>query len=143
MAGLGEVEFDSASLVLKDLLSLAAKARFEVDRDRRVIVAYHGERVPLRQLSDGYQSVVATAVDILDVMTTVWPNLGDAEGVVLLDEIGAHLHPTWKMRIVSSIRRAAPGLQFVTSTHDPLCLRGLGEGEVAVMRRDENNRVFA
>ena len=143
MAGLGEVEFDSASLVLKDLLSLAAKARFEVDRDKRVIVNYHGERVPLRQLSDGYQSVVATAVDILDVMTTVWPNLQDAEGVVLLDEIGAHLHPTWKMRIVSSIRRAAPGLQFVTSTHDPLCLRGLGEGEVVVMRRDPNNRVFA
>jgi hypothetical protein len=114
-----------------------------VDKDKRVIVAYHGERVPLRQLSDGYQSVVATAVDVLDVMTMVWPNLLDAEGIVLLDEIGAHLHPTWKMRIVSSIRRAAPGIQFVTSTHDPLCLRGLGEGEVVVMKRDANNRVLA
>jgi uncharacterized protein (TIGR02646 family) len=143
MAGLGVVEFDSASLVLKDLLSLAAKARFEVGKDKCVIVAYHGERVPLRQLSDGYQSVVATAVDILEVMTSVWPNLLDAEGIVLLDEIGAHLHPTWKMRIVSSIRRAAPGVQFVTSTHDPLCLRGLGEGEVVVMKRDANNHVFA
>jgi uncharacterized protein (TIGR02646 family) len=143
MAGLKDVQFDSASLVLKDLLSLAAKARFEVDKDKRVIVADHGERVPLRQLSDGYQSVVATAVDILDVMTTVWPNLLDAEGIVLLDEIGAHLHPTWKMRIVSSIRRAAPGVQFVTSTHDPLCLRGLGGGEVVVMKRDANYHVLA
>ena len=143
MAGLKDVQFDSASLVLKDLLSLAANARFEVDKDKRVIVAEHRERVPLRQLSDGYQSVVATAVDILDVMTRVWPNLLDAEGIVLLDEIGAHLHPTWKMRIVSSIRRAAPGVQFVTSTHDPLCLRGLGTGEVVVMKRDANHRVLA
>jgi len=44
---------------------------------------------------------------------------------------------------VRSIRRAAPGVQFLTSTHDPLCLRGLGAGEVVVMERDENHRVRA
>ncbi len=136
------MEFDTATLILKDLLSLAANARFIVEKGR-VMVVDHGEKVSLRQLSDGYQSVVATAVDILEVMTKVWPNLLEAEGIVLLDEIGAHLHPTWKMRIVGAIRRAAPAVQFVTSTHDPLCLRGLGAGEVVVMQRDENQRVRA
>jgi hypothetical protein len=38
------------------------------------------------------------------------------------------------MRIVKSLRMAFPRLQFLVSTHDPLCLRGLNEGEVTVMR---------
>jgi len=70
-----------------------------------------------------------------------WPKLQDAEGIVLLDEIGAHFHPAWKMRIVESMRRAFPGMQFIATTHDPLCLRGLGEGEVVVMRRDQAQNV--
>jgi hypothetical protein len=135
------LEFETATAVLKNLLGLATNARFEIDDNRRVIVVDHGERVPLSQLSDGYQSVLGTAVDILDVLTRVFPNLLVAEGIVLLDEIGAHLHPTWKMRIVKSLRQAVPAVQFVTSTHDPLCLRGLGAGEVVVMERDENHRI--
>lgn len=136
------LQFDTAALVLKDLLRLEEDATFLV-KDGRVLVDEHGDKVPLRQLSDGYQSVLATAIDILQVMTRLWPNLVDAEGIVLLDEIGAHLHPTWKMRIVGSMRRAVPGIQFVTSTHDPLCLRGLGAGEVVVMQRDEDDKVRA
>lgn len=144
LVGLGEagdLQFDTAAAVLKELLRLDPQARF-LRAGERILVMEHGERVPLRQLSDGYQSVVATAADILDILTNVYTNLDDASGLVLLDEIGAHLHPSWKMRIVDSIRRAVPGLQFVTSTHDPLCLRGLEAGEVVVMRRDERHRVF-
>ena len=136
------VEFDSAALVLKDLLSLEADARLTVEAGR-VVVFQHGAKVPLRMLSDGYQSVVATAIDIFEVVTRLWPNLESAEGIVLLDELGAHLHPTWKMKIVGAVRKALPGVQFITSTHDPLCLRGLSAGEVAVMQRDENDVVHA
>jgi hypothetical protein len=140
LTGLEPYQFDSAALVLKDLLRLGAHASFLVEGGR-VLVAEHRDVVPLRQVSDGYQSVVATAIDILEVVMRLWPNVADAEGIVLLDEIGAHLHPTWKMRIVESIRRALPGIQFVTSTHDPLCLRGLGAGEVVVMQRDEDEKL--
>jgi len=136
------VEFRSAVLVLKDLLSLGPDARLEVE-GKQVTIVQHRDRVPLRVLSDGYQSVVATAIDIFEVLTRLWHNLDDAEGIVLLDELGAHLHPTWKMQIVESMRKALPGVQFVTSTHDPLCLRGLTAGEVIVMQRDEQGRVEA
>jgi hypothetical protein len=47
------------------------------------------------------------------------------------------------MRIVRSMREIFPRVQFLASTHDPLCLRGLDDGEVVVMRRDNNNRVTA
>ena len=136
----GDAEFDIAALALKDLLDLAPEAKLHRERGR-VMVFQHGDKVSLKALSDGYQSVVATAIDIFEVVTRLWPNLEAAEGIVLLDELGAHLHPTWKMRIVDAVRKTLPGVQFITSTHDPLCLRGLSAGEVVVMQRDERGRV--
>ncbi|HJZ96454.1 MAG TPA: AAA family ATPase [Candidatus Solibacter sp.] len=139
---LKDADFNNVAIVLKDLLALDNDA--ELFRDKRtVMVRCPGIKVPIRQLSDGYQATVAMSVDILEVATRLWPTALQAEGIVLLDEIGSHLHPTWKMRIVESLRRAFPGMQFIATTHDPLCLRGLAEGEVVVMRRDEAGRVEA
>jgi uncharacterized protein (TIGR02646 family) len=142
LLGLDRREFNRVALVLKDLLALDADA--ELIREKRaVMVRTRGVKIPLRQLSDGYQAVVAMSVDMLEVAIRLWPSLQEAEGIVLLDEIGSHLHPTWKMRIVDSLRKAFPGMQFIASTHDPLCLRGLSEGEVAVMRLDQSGQIEA
>lgn len=139
---LDQDRFDNISPILRDLLPLPPDAEF-VPEGGHVVVVAHGARVPLRQLSDGYQSVVAMTVDILQVALRIWPNLQEAEGTVLLDEVGAHLHPTWKMRAVTSFRKALPAMQFLATSHDPLCLRGLGKGEVAVMRRGDDSQVFS
>jgi hypothetical protein len=62
-------------------------------------------------------------------------SLARARAVVLIDEVEAHLHPKWKMRIVQGLRRALPHVTFILTTHDPLCLRGLAAEEVRVFRR--------
>ena len=64
-------------------------------------------------------------------------NLETAHGVVLVDEIETHLHPRWKMRVMSSLREAFPRIQFIVTTHDPLCVRGMDDGEVIVLVRNE------
>lgn len=64
-----------------------------------------------------------------------WGTIEAAEGIVLVDELGAHLHPTWQMRVTESLRETFRRVQFVATTHDPLCLRGLRDGEVVVLRR--------
>lgn len=110
----------------------------------RVLGVIGGVRVPLRQLSAGYQSVIALVADIMSVMHFRWKgHMRAAQGIVLLDEIGEHLHPTWKKKIVRSLRTVFPGVQFVATTHDPLCLRGVRDGEVVLMRRGERNRIVA
>ncbi|MGH8235989.1 MAG: AAA family ATPase [Steroidobacteraceae bacterium] len=135
-------DFDSVAIVLKDLLALDEEAELLLEKGR-VLVRMHDGKMPLRQLSDGYQAVIAMTVDVLEVAKRLWPHVTEAEGIVLLDEIGSHLHPLWKMRIVDSLRRAFPGMQFIATTHEPLCLRGLVEGEVVVMRRDAAKRIEA
>src|SRR5262249_59934446 len=96
---------------------------------------------PLNRLSEGYKTIVATVVDVMREMLEYWPDLESAKGVVLIDELETHLHPRWKMRIVQRLRRAMPQVQFVATTHDPLCLRGLYDGEAQVLQRDADKRI--
>ncbi|WP_451995835.1 AAA family ATPase [Azospirillum argentinense] len=91
---------------------------------------------PLTDLSAGYQTVFAISVDIMKLLFERWDTLASATAIVLIDEIDAHLHPRWKMRIVRSLRDAFPYVQFIASTHDPLVLRGIRNGEVGLMRRE-------
>lgn len=135
--------FDTIARALSDLLMLATDERLV--RGRSEIDAVVGQRdgVPLRQLSDGFQSVVALATDIMKILLERWPTVEDAEGIVLLDEIEAHLHPTWKIEIVERLRRTFPRVAFIVSTHDPLCLKGLQTGETVLLRRDERRRIVA
>lgn len=98
----------------------------------------------LRELSDGYQSMLGLAADILEIVYSLgWESARSAQGVVLIDELGNHLHPAWRMRVVGALRNAFPQVQFIYSTHDPLCLRGLAQGEVAVLRLNQRQQVQA
>lgn len=126
--------FGSASLALKDLLRLPEEARIYVEGGK-VLLAVDGLIHGLDDLSAGYESVLVMAADIMaGVMGTV-RDLRYATGIVLLDEIDAHLHPRWKMRIVESLRNTFSSMQFLVTTHEPLCLRGLDAEEVVVLER--------
>ena len=134
-------DFDYAARALTALLpGKPRRWRFRAGRND-VIVDPEG---PLRQLSDGYQSVIGLACDVMATMHQSFRGgMEAAEGIVLIDELGAHLHPQWKMRLTKVLRQAFPRLQCVTTTHDPLCLRGLRNGEVMTIEKTTRGRVFA
>jgi hypothetical protein len=69
-----------------------------------------------------------------------------AKAIILIDEIEAHLHPRWKMQIMTALRQTFPNAYFIATTHDPLCLRGMYENEVVVFNRiriskNKNNEI--
>jgi hypothetical protein len=102
----------------------------------QIEIEYGGRRKALRDMSDGFQSIVALAGDIAIGVQNWWDILREAEGIVLLDKIEVHLHPTWKISIVERLRQTCPMLSFVVTTHDPLCLKGLEGDEIVVLRQD-------
>jgi uncharacterized protein (TIGR02646 family) len=137
---LDEEQFPFVARALKDLLLL--RDDDSLHREGGIVYAdVMGSRLTLRQLSDGLQSVLALATDIIIATHDHWPSMQDAEGIVLLDEIEAHLHPSWKLQIVQRLRRTFPRLNFLVTTHDPLCLRGLEDGEIALLRRDRGYQI--
>jgi CRP-like cAMP-binding protein len=113
----------------------------EGDEAQRIMVRTQARVTPLHQLSDGYKSLFAMVINIMRGLLADRKDLEYARGVVLIDEIESHLHPRWKMRIVKSLRTALPGVQFIFTTHDPLCLRGMKHGEVAVIYRDSEGEL--
>lgn len=137
--------FGYSSLALKDLLVREAEDKlFRRNGLVKLRLADFGASISLEELSDGYQSIVALIADILNVMLRTWPTADKSQGIVLIDEIDVHLHPRWKIEIVNRLRRVFPRVQFVVTTHDPLCLLGTRPGEVHVLHRDAaSERVVA
>lgn len=133
--------FSKAEEVLRDLFNLPDTAKFQKSNGK-LELSIDGRPNSIGQLSSGYQSIFAVIVDMLQMFYTIWGNPRQAEGIVLLDEMDAHLHPKWQMRIVRSLRKAFPSVQFIASTHQPLCLRGLSASEIAVMTLDTGGKVI-
>lgn len=96
-------------------------------------------KTPLGLVSSGFRSVLSMACHVIrgliEAQGASSASLANERAVVLIDEVEAHLHPRWKMRVVRGLREALPGVTFIMTTHDPLCLRGLSAGELVVLRR--------
>jgi len=109
---------------------------------RKVIVKFTDNRFYLDQLSAGYATMIAIAADIMSgIPPDKLPNMEEAQGIVLLDEIGTQLHPRWRMKVVSDLRRAFPKMQFIATTHEPLCLKSLWRSEVVILQRTDDNDI--
>ena len=51
-------------------------------------------------------------------------------GLVLIDEIDAHLHPKWQRQVVDDLKRTFPSIQFVCTSHSPFIIQSLETGEL-------------
>ena len=98
------------------------------------------------QLSDGYKIVLVLALDLVSrileanaCIDNITPEeLLQSEGIVLIDEVDLHLHPSWQQRILGDLQRTFPNIQFIVSTHSPQvvssvpkeCVRIINDGEI-------------
>ncbi len=95
-------------------------------------------------LSQGTQSILQILSRLLFGYAEYYdfpPDLGEKPGIMIIDEIDAHLHPTWQGRVIPTLTRHFPNLQIFCSTHSPLILAGLKTGQVQLLRRNENAKV--
>lgn len=96
-----------------------------------------GAKIPFQALSDGYRALIGWVADLLYHVCFTCPNgkkLVDNRGIAMVDEVDLHLHPGWQMRIVESLARALPNIQFIFTSHSPLVAGSLEWMNVIVMR---------
>jgi uncharacterized protein (TIGR02646 family) len=141
LASLRGRAFDEVARTIRMILPVGDDDQLVNDPRSGICVLAQGQLTPVGQLSEGYRSVFAMVADICRNLLEHWSNLEIAHGVVLVDEIETHLHPRWKMRVMSSLREAFPRVQFVVTTHDPLCIRGMDDGEVVVLARNKEGGI--
>ena len=125
---------------------LPAGVRIEDVTSRNVMFRdANGVVVPVMDLSDGYRSVLSMTFEIIRQMAMTFgpdevfdpddPTKVVPEGVVIVDEIDTHLHPTWQSRIGHWFCDHFPNVQFIVSTHSPLVCQSAENGSVYLLPR--------
>ena len=107
-------------------------------------VGDHPIQLPATWLSDGYQATLSWIADLLGYALLEMDEDADPremQGIVLLDEIDLHLHPTWQRRIVPLLREVFPRLQFIVNTHSPLVLAGFEREEIILLKLQDGQVV--
>ncbi len=95
-----------------------------------------GVEVPFGALSDGYRAYIGWVSDLLYHVLRGCPSgfkLVESRGLVLVDEVDLHLHPSWQRSVVPVLAKALPSIQFVFSTHSPLVASSLHARNIFVM----------
>ena len=99
-------------------------------------------QVPVEEMSDGYRSVLAMTFEILRAMDTAYGTdrlikelsteggKVNLPGVILIDEIDAHLHPAWQQRIGHWFTEHFPKIQFFVTTHSPIICQAAEKGSI-------------
>jgi predicted ATP-binding protein involved in virulence len=90
------------------------------------------------QLSDGQKNILGMVADMAYRAATLNPHLGDdvlekTPGIVLIDEIDQHLHPSWQRRIIRDLRKTFPNVQFIVTTHSPQVLSEVPREEITLL----------
>jgi len=117
--------------------ALLPETIIKIDDEIRFI--QHGHEVKLNQLSDGYRSIFAMSVDLLRWLELMRPDpnipINEVSGVVLIDEVDAHLHPTWQRQVGFWLTKTFPNIQFIVTTHSPFVAMAAGKGALTVLEK--------
>ncbi|MEZ4772260.1 MAG: COR domain-containing protein [Bacteroidia bacterium] len=94
----------------------------------------------IQHASQGTLSIISVFGLIFFYLRSIYPDIPDdnllkQRAIVFIDELDAHLHPSWQQKIIALLRRIFPQIQFIISAHSPLIVSGCFSGEVSVMRK--------
>lgn len=92
-----------------------------------------GRVITFDMLPMGYKRMFSIVIDIA-YRSYILNEAKESEGVILIDEIELHLHPTLQQEILQRLRRAFPKIQFIITTHSPLVISNF--------KVDQNNYII-
>ncbi|MBM3980811.1 MAG: hypothetical protein FJ304_11100 [Planctomycetes bacterium] len=100
-------------------------------RQQREIAVQRGEQVSIPnvfQLSTGETAVLNLFMSIVrdyDEADVTFTGLGEVRGIVVVDEIDAHMHADLQSSVLPKLVKLFPKVQFILTSHSPLFLLGL------------------
>ncbi|MDR2892159.1 MAG: AAA family ATPase [Deltaproteobacteria bacterium] len=92
------------------------------------------------QLSDGYKTMLALVMDLARRMAMAnaeqfgpRKSVLESPGIVLIDEVDLHLHPSWQQTVLPSLMNIFPNTQFIVTTHSPQVLTSIPAKHIRVL----------
>jgi predicted ATP-binding protein involved in virulence len=104
----------------------------------RMTVLKQWREIAVQQLSDGEKCLLALTGDLARRLAIANPSLErprQGVGVVMIDEIELHLHPSWQRNVIPALERTFPNCQFIVTTHSPAVLGHVQPRSVFLLER--------
>lgn len=103
-----------------------------------------GGTIPFESWADGYRLTFSWIVDLYGwaMQAEAIDEDGHVEGILLIDEIEQHLHPSMQAEILPRLSELFPKMQIFATTHSPLVALDAKPEELVVLRR-EGDQVVA
>lgn len=109
-------------------------SQMTVERKKLSIIVNKGNTLlDFSTLSDGEKGIITLFGDIarrLAIANETLENPLEGNGIILIDEIDLHLHPSWQRKICHALVKTFPNCQFVITTHSPQILGELKTNEI-------------
>lgn len=145
---IGESKSNEVITVLKLIEKLEPDLKLVVSKpegvDTIAIIFEEGKLLidgtPLDKLSTGFVSIVKIFQEIVAGYGG-WSDSNDLskiDGIVFIDEIEPHLHVSWQTKIIGILKDFFPKTTFYISTHSPLVLAGLKDGEAYELIKEKD-----
>jgi predicted ATP-binding protein involved in virulence len=109
-----------------------------------LIISKDGIDTPVSCLSDGEKSLIALVSDLARKLATTYSAIEkplEGEGIVLIDEIELHMHPTWQRMIIPRLTKTFPNCQFIITTHSPQVLSHVQPESIYLLKKVGENIV--
>ncbi|MEO3416393.1 AAA family ATPase [Roseovarius sp. CAU 1744] len=115
----------------------------EAQSARKLLFTKNGLEVLFEELSSGEKVYFLLAADLARRLSLEYPNLPMHErpGLVLIDEVELHLHPSWQRKILAELLKSFPACQFIVTTHSPQVMGGVNARNIRLLSADSNGEV--
>ncbi len=120
-----DIQLDAVRQAVTSFMPGFENLRLERKPRLRMMVSKGNQELDVSQLSQGEKSLMALVGDLARRLAMMNPSLKNSlegEGVVLIDELDMHLHPSWQRNIIRNLQGTFPNCQFVLTTHSPLVI---------------------
>ncbi len=130
-----KTKIENFNKILKAVIPNLSKV--DVDKETSQVIYYEKTEnnteyssVTFNGLAMGMRSIMAMITDMVYRLTDFKFDFKfengqtDIKGIVLIDELDNHLHPSWQRDLVKKISDLFPKIQLIVSTHSPIPLLG-------------------
>ncbi|WP_413505439.1 AAA family ATPase [Photobacterium phosphoreum] len=121
-----KLESDLQNLFEDDDLKLVFKSddfSFEIHQDGK-------EPYTFQSLSSGFSSIMTVYADLITKISLRSIDPENLTGIVLIDEIDAHLHVSLQKKILAFLTTAFPKVQFIVTTHSPFVVSSVNDAVI-------------
>lgn len=101
-----------------------------------LVLEKNEQEFEVNQLSHGEKALIAMVGDLarrLVMANPGNPNPLNGRGIVLIDEVDLHLHPTWQRAILRKLISTFPKIQFICTTHSTLIINHLTKESIYLL----------